>query len=413
MSSPEHRVFRVGILSQTSDEAFMDLLKAVGVDPPGRERLLPKMRHFNILLQDVECRAANVIKQEMLALGGDAAVARGTVSCSIPSTDVILMGTAKQILLFAGRIKRQPFGLTFLSAELEQHLAHYHRTDFVLATGKRKIPLGDGTRVMGVVNVTPDSFSGGGREMMSTPEAIDLALAQEEAGADFIDIGGESSRPGAEGVSASEELKRVLPVIDGLRGRLGVPVSIDTMKAEVAREAVAAGAEIVNDISAMTGDPGMAAVVSETGAAVILMHMRGVPRTMQSGPIVYSNLMAEIIAYLSDRIDHARAQGIAMDRIMVDPGVGFGKTVQDNLVIVRRLAELKILGAPILVGVSRKSFIGAVTGVEVAAERTEGTAAALTASIMGGAHVVRVHDVAETTRVVVMTDAIMRGRFTA
>ena len=408
MISGQNIDFRIRILSQQSDEALLALLDGVGVDIYARDILLPKMKHMNIQLQGIACQVANIMKQEMLALGGDAAVARGTVACSIPATDVVLMGTEKQIRAFAERIKQQPFGLKFLSAKLEDLLANYRRTNFVLHTNRRKIELGRRTHIMGVVNVTPDSFSDGG-QFLSAQAAIDRALALEEEGADFIDIGGESSRPGSDFIPAAEELKRIIPVIEGLQGRLNIPISVDTVKANVAQEAVAAGAEIINDISAMTFDPDMGVVVSKSQAAVILMHMKGVPKTMQTEPITYEDLMTDIIEHLSKQITYARTQGIPMDKIVVDPGIGFGKRVEDNLSIIRHLSELKILGMPILVGVSRKSFIGAVTQVDIPAERIEGNAAAITATILNGCRIVRVHDVAATQKIVAMTDAILCG----
>jgi dihydropteroate synthase len=400
--------FGIRILSPGSSEECLGLLKAVDVDPYAEDILLPKMKHFNILLQKIDCRVANIIKQAMLSLGGDAAVARETVSCSIPSTNVILMGTEKQIRLFANHIKVQPFGLKYLSAKLEDLLANYQRTDRVLCTNKREIALGKRTHIMGVVNVTPDSFSDGGK-YLSAQAAIDRALELESEGADFVDIGGESSRPGSEFISEDEELERIIPVIKGLQGKLSIPISVDTLKAAVAEEAIAAGAEIINDISAMTFDQRMASVIAENQVAVVLMHMKGIPKTMQRGAIIYADLMADIICHLSEQIKNALSHGIQSEKIVVDPGVGFGKTVQNNLAIIRNLSELKIFGLPILTGVSRKSFIGSITNVGTPAERLEGTAAAITASIMNGSHIVRVHDVASARKIIAMTDAIVRG----
>jgi len=234
-------------------------------------------------------------------------------------------------------------------------------------------------------------------------------LAMQDEGADFIDIGGESSRPGSDFISATDELKRILPVLEGLQGRLRIPISVDTVKAEVAKQAIAAGAEIINDISAMTFDPVMISVISETKVAVVLMHMKGIPKTMQTGAITYKDLMSDIINHLSEQIAKAHAHGIGMDKIVVDPGICFGKRIEDNLSIIRHLSELKIFGMPILVGVSRKSFIGAVTKVDMPVERIEGNAAAITATILNGSQIVRVHDVAGTRKIAAMTDAILHG----
>jgi len=259
---------------------------------------------------------------------------------------------------------------------------------------------------MGILNVTPDSFSDGGRYL--DPDAA-VARAKEMAaeGADIIDIGGESTRPGAEPVGADEELRRVLPVIERLGGDCP-PVSIDTSKAAVARAALAAGASIVNDVTALRGDREMAAVVAESGAGLVLMHMRGEPRTMQKNPR-YDDVVGEIGAFFEERLDFARRAGIAPEQIVLDPGIGFGKTLSHNLEILRRLGEFLRLGRPVLVGPSRKSFIGHILGTPVE-QRLEGTAAAVAAAVLGRASVVRVHDVKEMRRVALVAEAIREGR---
>ena len=264
------------------------------------------------------------------------------------------------------------------------------------------------THVMGVLNVTPDSFSDGGR--FDTPaRAIEHGLRMAEEGADFIDVGGESTRPksqaygeGGDPVGEEEELRRVLPVIEGLARRSPVPISIDTYRSRVAREALRAGASIVNDISAFHFDPVMPAVVAEADAAAVLMHIRGTPKTMQSNP-VYRDLWGEILAYLQEGIDRARASGVR--QLLVDPGIGFGKTAQQNLRLIAELRAMRSLGLPILVGPSRKSFIGEILGLPVA-ERLEGTLAAVVGAVLNGAHVVRVHDVREAVRAVRVADAL-------
>jgi dihydropteroate synthase len=257
--------------------------------------------------------------------------------------------------------------------------------------------------VMGIVNVTPDSFSDGGA-YRSPEEAVERGLEMEAQGAAILDVGGESTRPGSKPVPADEELRRVLPVIRGLAAKTKATISVDTTKAAVAKEAIAAGAGIVNDTSAFADDPAMPAVVRESGAAVVLMHRRGAPATMQAAPR-YDSLFDELLAELSDRIDAAAAAGIDRDRILVDPGVGFGKRLGDNLALHRHLDDLRVLGRPIVFGPSRKSFTAAWTGAPPA-ERAFGTAAAVAAAVMNGAHVVRVHDVKEMREVVRVADAI-------
>lgn len=262
----------------------------------------------------------------------------------------------------------------------------------------------DGTPlVMGVVNVTPDSFSDGGA-YRSPEEAAERGLEMETQGAAILDVGGESTRPGSRPVPADEEIRRVVPVIRRLAAKANAAISVDTTKAAVAKEAIAAGARIVNDTSALADDPAMASVVRDSGAAVVLMHRRGTPATMQEAPR-YDSLFDELLAVLSDRIDAAAGAGIDRDRILVDPGIGFGKRLCDNLALHRHLEDLRVLGRPIVFGPSRKSFIAALTGAPTA-ERTFGTGASVAAAVMNGAHVVRVHDVKEMREVVRVADAI-------
>ncbi|MBM3333591.1 dihydropteroate synthase [Candidatus Sumerlaeota bacterium] len=259
--------------------------------------------------------------------------------------------------------------------------------------------------LMGILNVTPDSFSDGGR-YFDTHAAVARARKMAAEGATIVDIGGESTRPGSEGVSADEEMRRVMPVIEQLAGD-DLIVSIDTSKAAVARAALEAGARVVNDITAMRGDPQMAEAVAQYGAGVVLMHMQGTPRTMQANPI-YSDVIVDIGDCLRERYAAALRAGISADRVVFDPGLGFGKTVDHNLEILRRLGEFGNLGRPILVGPSRKSFIGAILDVGVN-DRLEGTAAAVAAAVLAGASIVRVHDVRYMLRVVRLCEAI-RGR---
>jgi dihydropteroate synthase len=258
-------------------------------------------------------------------------------------------------------------------------------------------------KLMGVVNVTPDSFSDGGLYLdpeMAIQHGVDLA----EAGAAILDVGGESTRPGAEEVGVEEELRRVVPVVEGLGGA-GVQISVDTSKAAVAAAALDVGAAIVNDVTALRGDPEMAALCADRGATVVLMHMLGSPRTMQENP-VYGDVVAEVKAFLADRVEAAVAAGIAEERIWLDPGIGFGKTAEHNLELLRRLAELRELGRPLVIGTSRKSFIGRVDGSD-AGERLGGTIASSVLAAAEGAAVLRVHDVAEVRQAMAVTTAIL------
>lgn len=265
-----------------------------------------------------------------------------------------------------------------------------------LETGRRVL-------VMGILNITPDSFSDGGR-FAAADAAIRRAEQLAAEGADLIDIGGESSRPGAEPVAADAELGRVLPVIEAVASRLPLPISIDTVKAAVARRALAAGARLINDISALRADPGMVRVAVESSAPVILMHMRGTPRDMQHAPR-YRDVVGEIAAFFEERLRFCDASGVPRARVVLDPGIGFGKTLAHNLDILRGLPRFATLGRPLLVGPSRKSFIGQILDLPVD-QRLEGTAAAVAAAVLGGAAMVRVHDVAPMVRVVRVAEAI-------
>jgi len=259
------------------------------------------------------------------------------------------------------------------------------------------------TALMGVLNVTPDSFYDGGRRFV--PEkAIAAGMEFAAAGADIIDIGGESTRPGAHAVSEQEELERVLPVIHGLRREVTTPISIDTYKANVVRAALDAGADIVNDISALRFDAAMAALIAKEKVPVVLMHMQGTPRTMQLAPC-YGDVLWEVKDFLAAQIRFAQESGIALEKIIIDPGIGFGKSIEHNLRLLNRLSELSSLGQLLLVGASRKAFIGKILNV-TPDERLEGSLAAAVAAVLAGAHIIRAHDVKETRRAVNVANAI-------
>lgn len=266
--------------------------------------------------------------------------------------------------------------------------------------------LGDRTLVVGVLNVTPDSFSDGGRHF-DAAEAIDHALKMQDEGADIVEIGGESTRPGAKALSVEEELARLIPVLSGLGHSLRVPISIDTYKSEVAQAALALGASIINDVSALRFDPRIADVAFDKGAALVLMHMRGTPETMQEME-PSRDIFAEITGDFNAAISEAESRGVGRDRLMLDPGIGFGKTLEQNLEILNHLDRFTDFNLPLMVGTSRKSFIGRITGRE-AGDRAFGTAASVAAAIIRGAQLVRVHDVREMVDVVRIGDAILNS----
>jgi dihydropteroate synthase len=284
------------------------------------------------------------------------------------------------------------------------------RRKFKLKLPCRTLALGERTLVMGVLNVTPDSFSDGGK-FLSAKAAIAQALAMEQAGADLIDIGGESTRPGSTGTPAEEELARVLPVLEGLRGVLHIPLSIDTKKSQVAKGAIGAGAELINDISGLKSDPRLAEIAARSGVPLILMHMRGEPRTMQKGPFA-RDVIKDVAHGLRQAAAKARKAGVAKSQIIVDPGIGFGKSFAQNYQLLQKLPELARLGYPLLVGTSRKGFLGRTLARDgksaPAEERIWGTAATVAASILAGAHIVRVHDVAEMVQVARVADCVLK-----
>lgn len=271
--------------------------------------------------------------------------------------------------------------------------------------GQYSLDLEAKTHLMGILNITPDSFYDGGK-YYSISQTEKRAREIEEEGADIIDIGGVSTRPGSNAPSVEEEIERVIPVIKKIIKKINIPISIDTYRWEVAREALDLGVSIVNNVTALIDNEKMAEIIAERNVPVILMHMKGKPLTMQKNPY-YKNVITEVSQFLKERIDFATSRGIKETNILIDPGIGFGKRLEDNLTIIRELKKFQTLYKPIVLGVSRKSFIGTVLDLPTE-ERLLGTAASVTAAIMNGAHILRVHDVAEMAQVIKMTDAILR-----
>ena len=287
---------------------------------------------------------------------------------------------------------------------VETGLAWARRRPFTLELPNGRLVLGERTLVMGVLNVTPDSFSDGGA-FETVDAAVERALQLESDGADILDVGGESTRPGAASIDTAEELRRVMPVIRALSGRLRIPISIDTMRSETARAAVDAGAAIINDVSGLRFDAEIAAVAAEAGTGLILMHMRGTPATMQKLPPV-ENILDDVTANLLESLTLAEERGVDPSRVVTDPGIGFGKTVAQNVEIVARLDAVAALDRPVLIGTSRKSFLGALTR-RGPADRSHATTASVAAAVLRGAHIVRVHDVAEAVDAARVADAVL------
>ena len=376
---------------QNIEEAARELNK-INVSSQGVKVMAPKAIGLAIKLENVKLGAANILKQEMLSIGGDAAVARGVVEGKEKISDVILLGNVDKIKKIIQKLEFQTiFGLREIKADLEKMLEQILKISPRTLNCNGKEILLDKTRIIGVLNVTPDSFSDG-NEFFNPEEAVEHAHRLIDEGADIIDIGGESTRPGAEEIDVQTEIQRVIPIIEKLSGK--VPISIDTYKAEVAEAAIQAGASIINDISALRFDKSMINVLKRyKHIPIILIHMQGTPRTMQKNPF-YEDTIKEILSFLKERIDFCISNGISMERILIDPGIGFGKRHSDNLLILKKLKEFHCLNVPIVLGASRKSFIGRIYD-STPKERLAGSLAATALAFQHNIHFVRVHEVKE------------------
>lgn len=373
----------------------------IGADNAGVSTMTPKAVHRVIKIENISIKAAIILKQEMLSKGGEAAVSRGVGNLSVETTDVLLMGTVRQFNRLITGLRAQPFGLGKLAELLSQTIGNLdsHLSRDGLNCRGYNLPLGKRTLIMGILNMTPDSFSDSGK-FFDLDKAVRHAVEMVEQGADIIDIGGESTRPSHTPVSQEEELDRVIPVLQKLVKEIDVPISIDTYKAEVARQSLIEGAHIINDVWGFRAQPEIANVVARyPDVPVVLMHN-------QNGN-QYNSMMDDILGFLKESAEMALAAGIAKENIILDPGIGFGKDTDQNLEVMHRLWEFKTLGYPVLLGTSRKSMIGNTLDLPVT-DRVEGTAATVAFGISQGMDIVRVHDIKEMVRVVRMTDAMVR-----
>ena len=394
---------RVLALKKASD--IVKEFRRIGVDEGGIKIMQSKAFLRCVKIDSLPSYCANILKQEMLSLGADAALCRGSITAEAKTTACLLIASLSQYRQLVQKLQKQPFGLSLLAKDIDECLSAFEKSPS-LKIGSRRFPLGRRTYLMGVVNVTDDSFSGDGLLGRSAADITARARRFVQDGADMIDVGGESMRPGSTGISAKAELRRVIPLMKSLRRSLKVPLSIDTTKSAVAHAALDAGADIVNDVSAFR-DRRMAGLVKRYDAAVVLMHCQGRPRTMQIHPH-YEDVLEEVYLFLEKSVKKALDSGIREDRIIVDPGLGFGKTVEHNLEILRRLREFKGLGQALLVGASRKGFIGKILDRGVS-DRVWGTAGAVVTAVANGADIVRVHDVCAIKQAVRVADAIQRG----
>lgn len=390
-----------------SDSDLETVLKKIGADSRSFPYFQNKTETLSVMIPGADFRAANVLKQEILSRGGDAVVHRNAIAGQTDKSDVMLLGTIAQLQSLAFKLEAMPYwGLSAIQAELSALLRSTRRLEWKLSLRRGgALDLGGRTKVMGIVNITPDSFHAASRRP-DTKSAMAEAAAMVGEGADIIDIGAESSRPGSTPLEADEEIGRLIPfLVDFRKEHPYTPVSVDTYKARVAEAALDAGADIINDISSGGMDPDMFSVLASSGAPVILMHMKGTPATMQQNP-QYGDIMAELVEYFTCRIEEAVGLGVEPGQIIIDPGIGFGKKTRHNLEILRHLESLTSLGRPVLIGHSRKSLIGKVLDLPDTHDRLEGTVALSAFCAWRNTAIVRVHDVTANLRAVRMIDAL-------
>ena len=372
-------------------------LEKINVSSQGIEVMASKAMGLSIKLTNVKLGAANILKQEMLSIGGDAAVARGVVNGKLEFSDMILLGNFDKIKKLIKKLNYQTiFGLPEIKQDLLIIINRLEKSPpKILNCNGTKLELNE-IKIMGILNVTHDSFSDGD-QYFDTGKAVERALEMIAEGANIIDIGGESTRPGAKKINVETEIERVIPIIQELRKHLSIPISIDTTKAEVAEKAIQAGASILNDISAMQFDAEMIKILQNyPEVPVILMHMQGTPEKMQEAPF-YEDVIEEILDFFEERIKFCEENGISKERIIIDPGIGFGKRQEDNLIILKKISEFKCLGCPILLGASRKRFIGNIYDSS-ATERIAGSLASAAFAFQNEIEIIRVHDVREHRR---------------
>jgi len=394
------------ILHVQNIEQLKREIQLIGADKSTVDKLATKFFNIVIKVKDLSVKSCNTLRKTSSLVGADTVHAEAGVPGKQTKRNLLILGNISQLENIAEKIDHQNSELCTLSSDIKEIIySSKSYTNFVLDLPRHKLNLYSKIHISGVINVTPDSFSDEGL-YFDRERAIERAHEIVEEGADIIDIGGESTRPGSNPLSANEELRRVMPVIEKLN--LDIPISIDTYKAEVAREALSAGCELVNDISGLRFDPDMPNVIKESDAACIVMHIKGTPKDMQINP-TYDDVMDEIITYLKESIEIAKRAGVLEEKILVDPGIGFGKrNLSDNLLILKKLAELKVLERPIHIGVSRKSFIGKSLGLPLE-ERLEPSIASGILAALNGANVLRVHDVKATVKAIRMIEAIQKA----
>lgn len=392
------------IFINNKEEAYAEF-KKIGSTAEGAKIMSDKFINLAIRVDGAESKAVNILKQEMLARNGDVAVSRNALYSSGEKSDVIIFGTKKNIRSLIGKIKLQPFGLKAMSLGLEEFLNSLgkNKSKSILKIAKKDFDLKNETVIMGIINTTPDSFFDGGK-YLKIRDACERADKIVKEGAHIIDVGGMSTRPGSKPVNIKEELERTIPLINYIKKNHDILISIDTCRSEAAESAIKEGADIINDISGLVLDEKMKQVAAQSGANLILMHMKGTPENMQNNP-VYDDLIGEIYDFFRIQTNIAISAGVRQENIIIDPGLGFGKTPEHNFEIIKKLSDFKSLGYPIMAGASRKSFTGLLLNL-LPEDRLEGSLAAAALCVLNGASILRVHDVKETIRAIKLVKAI-------
>lgn len=366
-----------------------------------------------LCIPNVDARGANVIKQELLSRGGDAAVHADVASFRVKHSDVILFGTKKQLAFLAEKLATMPWwGFPEISRRIIAALDGLNRRAAAAALPNgRTLPLGERTLIMGITNLTDDSFFSGSRTGADVEGALKRVEKQINEGADIIDLGAESTRPGASRTPEQEEESRMTAAVRAIRKEFpSIPLSIDTTRTSVAKAALDEGADIINDVSGLTYEPGLAKLAAEYGAMLVLMHMRGTPETMRS-MCDYGNLLHDVTEFFEKGVKKAADFGLEKSRIILDPGIGFAKSYAQNLILLRHTEAFRTMGLPLLIGVSRKGFIGTATDSAAAEERLEGTVALSALCAWQGVEIIRVHDVLENRKAVMMIDAVKKAKY--
>ncbi|MCM8764798.1 MAG: dihydropteroate synthase [Candidatus Omnitrophica bacterium] len=392
-----------------SSSTIVKEFQRIDVHPEGIRLMEPKSRLYCVRISGVNIKQANVLKQEALAVGADAAVPYSVLELKDRPVDVILIASLKQYKKLAEKLKRQFFNLGEIGKNILEIISRYEMPASQFSVSKGRVRIKD-FMVMGILNITPDSFSDGGKYYGNIDVAVDRAIEMESEGAAIIDIGGESSRPEAKEIDEDEEIRRVIPVIKAVRSKTKCLISCDTSRYRVAKLAIEHGADIINDVYALRRDIKLCKLIAEKRCGVVFMHMKGTPQTMQKNPY-YDDVIGEICDFFRERIDFALQNGIGKDKIIIDPGIGFGKRLVDNLEIIHRLREFTCFGLPILLGTSRKAFIGKIAGDVPPEGRLGGTIASCVAGYIQGARIFRVHDVKEVFQALkVMSGIVNYGK---